>query len=116
MQWRVGLGLWTGCKAYVHINVLDLLAMYVALKHFSLHLTECHVVLRTDKMATDKMAYIYHQGEPQVSPHVLPGAQGSRVGSVAATLLTVSVISLVQGEPWTLPTHRDLLCQAKGTV
>lgn len=41
-----------GPKLHLHINVLELLMEYFALKHFSLRLTGHHVLIRTDNMAT----------------------------------------------------------------
>ncbi len=53
-------GLWTGPQLQWHINCLELLGVWLALRHFKTLLHEKHVVVRTDNTAT--IAYINHQG------------------------------------------------------
>ncbi len=53
-------GLWTGPQLQWHINCLELLAVWLALRHFKMLLHEKHVLVRTDNTAT--IAYINHRG------------------------------------------------------
>ncbi len=53
-------GLWTGPQLQWHINCLELLAVWLALRRFKMLLHEKHVLVRTDNTAT--VAYINHQG------------------------------------------------------
>lgn len=53
-------GLWTGSQACLHTNVLELLTMYLTLKHLLLRLTGCHVLAQMDNTA--EAAYINYQG------------------------------------------------------
>ncbi|KAI2642399.1 ORF V: Enzymatic polyprotein [Labeo rohita] len=53
-------GSWTGPRLQWHINCLELLAVFLALRRFRLMLHGEHVLVRTDNMAT--VAYINHQG------------------------------------------------------
>ncbi len=53
-------GLWTGSRLQWHINCLELLAVWLALRHFKGLLHDKHVLVRTDNTAT--IAYINHQG------------------------------------------------------
>ncbi|KAL0195108.1 hypothetical protein M9458_008680, partial [Cirrhinus mrigala] len=53
-------GSWTGPRLQWHINCLELLAVFLALRRFRRMLHGEHVLVRTDNMAT--VAYINHQG------------------------------------------------------
>ncbi len=53
-------GLWTGPQLQWHINCLELLAVWLALRRFRTLLHEKHVLVRSDNTAT--VAYINHQG------------------------------------------------------
>ncbi len=53
-------GLWTGSRLQWHINCLELLAVWLALRRFKGLLHDKHVLVRTDNTAT--VAYINHQG------------------------------------------------------
>ncbi|KAL0204692.1 hypothetical protein M9458_002710, partial [Cirrhinus mrigala] len=53
-------GSWTGPRLQWHINCLELLAVFLALRWFRLMLRGKHVLVRTDNIAT--VAYINHQG------------------------------------------------------
>ncbi len=53
-------GLWTGPQLQWHINCLELLAVWLALRRFKMLLHEKHVLVRMDNIAT--VAYINHQG------------------------------------------------------
>ncbi len=53
-------GLWTGSRLQWHVNCLELLAVWLALRHFKVLLHDKHVLVRTDNTAT--VAYINHQG------------------------------------------------------
>ncbi len=52
-------GLWSGCHLTWHINCLEMLAVFRALKHFLPDLRDCHVLVRTDNTAV--ISYINHQ-------------------------------------------------------
>ncbi len=52
-------GLWTGPQLQWHINCLELLAVWLALRRFKTLLHEKHVLVRTDNTAT--VVYINHQ-------------------------------------------------------
>ncbi len=53
-------GLWTGPQLQWHINCLELLAVWLALRRFRMLLHEKHILVRTDNTAT--VAYINHRG------------------------------------------------------
>ncbi|KAL0195636.1 hypothetical protein M9458_009212, partial [Cirrhinus mrigala] len=53
-------GSWTGPRLQWHINCLELLDVFLALRRFRQMLRGEHVLVRTDNMAT--VAYINHQG------------------------------------------------------
>ena len=53
-------GLWSGRHLTWHINCLEMLAVYRALKHFLPDLRDHHVLVRTDN--TSVVSYINHQG------------------------------------------------------
>ncbi len=53
-------GLWTGPRLQWHINCLELLVVWLALRHFKSLLHDKRVMIRTDNIAT--VAYINHQG------------------------------------------------------
>ncbi len=54
-------GLWTGSRLQWHINCLELLAVWLALRRFKGLQHDKHVLVRTDNTAT--VAYINHQGD-----------------------------------------------------
>ncbi len=53
-------GLWTGPQLQWHINCLELLAVWLALRRFRTLLHEKHILVRSDNTAT--VVYINHQG------------------------------------------------------
>jgi hypothetical protein len=53
-------GLWSGCHLTWHINWLEMLAVFRALRHFLPDLRGHHVLVRTD--STSVVSYINHQG------------------------------------------------------
>ncbi|KAL0148327.1 hypothetical protein M9458_056389 [Cirrhinus mrigala] len=53
-------GLWSGHQLTWHINCLEMLAVFQALKHFLPDLRDRHVLVRTDN--TSVVSYINHQG------------------------------------------------------
>ncbi len=53
-------GLWSGRHLSWHINCLEMLAVFQALKHFLPDLRDRHVLVRTDNTAV--VSYINHQG------------------------------------------------------
>ncbi len=59
-------GLWRGHHLAWHINRLEMLAVFQALKHFLPDLRDHHVLVRTDNTAV--VSYINHQGGLRSSP------------------------------------------------
>ena len=57
---RTARGLWTPAMLEYHINYLELMAIYLALKHFEPLLRGCHVLVRTDNTAA--LYYLNKQG------------------------------------------------------
>ncbi len=68
-------GLWTGPQLQWHINCIELLAVWLALRCFKMLLHEKNVLVRTDNTAT--VAYINHQG----------GLRSHRMSQLAGHLL-----------------------------
>ncbi len=72
-------GLWTGPQLQWHINCLELLAVWLALRRFRTLLHEKHILVRSDNTAI--VAYINHQGGlrsrrmSQLSRHLLLWSQ-----------------------------------------
>ncbi len=72
-------GLWTGPQLQWHINCLELLAVWLALRRFKMLLHEKHVLVRMDNTAT--VVYINHQGSlrfrhmSQLARHLLLWSQ-----------------------------------------
>ncbi len=60
MSGRPARSLWSGRHFTWHINCLEMLAMFRALKHFLPDLRNHHVLVRTDNTAV--VSYINHQG------------------------------------------------------
>ncbi len=60
MSGRPAHGLWSGCHHMLHINCLEMLAVFRALKHFLPDLRDRHVLVRTDNTAV--VFYLNHQG------------------------------------------------------
>ncbi len=60
MSGRSARGLWSGCHLIWHINCLEMLAVFRALKFFLPDLRGHHVLVRTDNTAV--VSYINHQG------------------------------------------------------
>ncbi|KAL0173812.1 hypothetical protein M9458_029780, partial [Cirrhinus mrigala] len=60
MNGHLAHGLWSGHQLTWHINCLEMLAVFLALKHFLPDLRDCHVLVRTDN--TSVVSYINHQG------------------------------------------------------
>ena len=58
-------GRWTAAESLMHINYLELLASYFALKAFGITLTHCHIQLQLDN--TTAVAYVNHMGGMQSS-------------------------------------------------
>ncbi|KAI2651122.1 ORF V: Enzymatic polyprotein [Labeo rohita] len=59
-EWSPAQGLWTGRHLDWHINCLEMLAVFLALKYFLPDLRDRHVLVRTDSTAV--VYYINHQG------------------------------------------------------
>ncbi len=59
-------GLWSGRHITWHINCLEMLAVFRALKHFLQDLRNHHVLIRTDNTAV--VSYINHQGRLRSHP------------------------------------------------
>ncbi len=83
MSGHLAGGLWSGLHLTWHINCLEMLAVFRALKHFLPDLRDHHVLVRTDNTAV--VSYINHQGGLCSRPlyrlaHQLPGDAG-RVSS-----------------------------------
>ena len=57
---RTARGMWHGALRRAHINYLELLAVFLALRHFKPLIQGCHVLVRTDNTTT--MCYINKQG------------------------------------------------------
>ena len=57
---RTARGLWTQAMLEYHINYLELMAIYLALKYFEPLLLGCHVLVRTDNTAA--LYYLNKQG------------------------------------------------------
>ena len=57
---RSARGLWTPALLEYHINYLELMAIYLALKYFEPFLLGCHVLVRTDNTAA--LYYLNKQG------------------------------------------------------
>ena len=57
---QAAAGLWSGPRLHWHINCLELLTVFLALKRFRPLVQGKHVLVRTDSTAT--VAYINHQG------------------------------------------------------
>ncbi len=86
-------GLWTGPQLQWHINCLELLAVWLALRRFRTLLHEKHILVRSDNTAT--VAYINHQGGLRsrrmsqlarqsgctIGVRLLPSARGWMIGS-----------------------------------
>ncbi|GAA6064854.1 uncharacterized protein LOC113526632, partial [Tachysurus ichikawai] len=53
-------GLWSGPRLLWHINCLEMMAVFLGLKHFLPDLGDRHVLVRTDNTAV--VSYINHQG------------------------------------------------------
>ncbi|KAL0149293.1 hypothetical protein M9458_055331 [Cirrhinus mrigala] len=133
--------LWSGRHLTWHINCLEMLAVFRALKHFLPDLIGRHVLVRTDNTAV--VYYINHQGAPlgldamvqtwlrlrlYAFPPIalLPGVL-ERVRRDGVSLFLVApfwpgrvwfsdLISLLDGSPWEIPVRRDLLSQAGGSI
>ncbi|KAI2645232.1 ORF V: Enzymatic polyprotein [Labeo rohita] len=60
MNGHTARSLWSGHQLTWHINCLEMLAVFRALKHFLLDLRDRHVLVRTDNTAV--VSYINHQG------------------------------------------------------
>ncbi|XP_053089198.1 uncharacterized protein LOC117597041 [Pangasianodon hypophthalmus] len=58
--WGAVMSLWSGRYLTWHINCLEMLAVFLALKHFLPDLGDRHVLVRTDNTAV--VSYINHQG------------------------------------------------------
>ena len=60
LEGRTARGLWTQAMLEYHINYLELMAIYLALKYFEPLLLGCHVLVRTDNTAA--LYYLNKQG------------------------------------------------------
>ncbi|KAL0196760.1 hypothetical protein M9458_005300, partial [Cirrhinus mrigala] len=99
-------GSWTGPRLQWHINCLELLAEFLALRRFRLILRGEHVLVHTDNMAT--VAYINHQGglRSRRMSHVAthpPSPLESEVAQIAGPLAYQC-----QGEPCPLGVRAHL--------
>ena len=57
---RAASGVWAPGLQGAHINYLELMAVFLAVKHFEVFIRGCHVLIRTDNTAT--MCYVNKQG------------------------------------------------------
>ena len=60
LEGRTASGLWDLSLKKAHINYLELMAVFLALKHFRSLISGCHVLVRTDSTTT--MSYVNKQG------------------------------------------------------
>ena len=60
MEGRSARGIWSPDLQSMHINYLELMAVYLAVKHFEPLILNCHVLIRTDNTTT--MCYVNKQG------------------------------------------------------
>ena len=60
MRGEGGGGRWTPSEAEYHINILELLAAFFALKCFCSHMNNCHIQIQIDN--TTALAYINNMG------------------------------------------------------
>ncbi len=84
-------GLWSGRHLTWHINCLEMLAVFRALKHFLPDLRDRHVLVRTDNTAV--VFYINHQGGLRSRPLLQAGAPDPCVGPRQASLAESSSYS-----------------------
>ena len=75
-QGRTARGRWSATDHTDHINVLELRAVHLALKHFMPHLQGRHVLVRSDNTST--VYHVNHQG----------GTKSARLLEVSTELLT----------------------------
>jgi hypothetical protein len=116
MSGRPAHGLWRGRRLAWHINRLEMLAVFRALKHFLPDLRGHHVLVRTDN--TSVVSYINHQGGLRSRPlcrlahQILVWAQGKLLslravyipGRLNVGADTLSRQGLLSGE-WMLHTE-----------
>ena len=57
---KKGGGGWTPSEAEYHINILELLAAFFALKCFCSHMNNCHIQIQIDNITA--LAYINNMG------------------------------------------------------
>ncbi len=72
MDGRFARGLWQAQHSSRHINGLEMLAVYKALRSFLPDLSGHHVLIRADNMSV--VSYLNHQGGSEVAPSVQTGA------------------------------------------
>ena len=60
MEGRTARGLWSPELQSEHINYLELMSVFLAVKHFEPLILNCHVLIRTDNTTT--MCYVNKQG------------------------------------------------------
>ncbi|KAL0199156.1 hypothetical protein M9458_007696, partial [Cirrhinus mrigala] len=90
-------GVWTGPRLLWHINCLELLAVFLALKRFRPLVQGKHLLVRSDNTAT--VAYINHQG----------GVRSFRMSQLARHLLLSLRATHIPAKPIVWPT----LCHDK---
>ena len=90
-QSRTARGRWSAEDRGAHINVLELRAVHLALRHFLPHLRGKHVLVRSDNTST--VYHINHQG----------GTKSARLLGVAEELLTWAAPRLISLRAMYLP-------------
>ena len=96
-QNRTARGQWSAQDCTEHINVLELRAVHLALKHFLPYLRGTHVLVRSDNTAT--VFHINHQG----------GTKSARLLEVSQVLLTWAAPRLTSLRAMYLPGERNLV-------
>ncbi|XP_028302770.1 LOW QUALITY PROTEIN: uncharacterized protein LOC114463422 [Gouania willdenowi] len=96
-QSRTAQGRWPVEDQGAHINVLELRAVHLALKHFLPHLRDKHVLVRSDNTST--VYHINHQG----------GTKSARLLEVARELLTWAAPRLISIRAMHIPGEQNHL-------
>jgi len=94
-QNRTARGLWSALDCTDHINVLELRAVHLALRHFLPYLKGRHVLVRSDNTTT--VYHINHQG----------GTKSARLLEVSQALLTWAAPCLASLRSMYLPGERN---------
>ncbi len=87
-----GRGVWSEEQRSWHINRLELLAVFLALRQFLLQLTGCHVLIRKDNMMV--VSYLNRQGGLRSRPCT------GECSSLGSNQIPVSQSSLISQVTW----------------